>query len=144
MKLGNVALILLLAVSSSVNLYAEDCSSSSVIPNLTSANFPNADCSFSSLNVNPQSLRFGRLTFGGGGGNFFADPFVNLGSRLYRLDENIEIFDASDDDCEFDEDEDSFFINNESVAFVLSGDSLNAPRVITQLWILDCDINSTR
>ncbi len=137
-------LVLSLAVSCNVHLYAADCSSSAVIPNLTSTDFPNADCSFTGLNVNPQSLRFGNLTFGGAGGNFFANPFVNLGSRLYRLDENIEIFDGRDDDCEFNDDEDSFFINNESVAFVLSDDSLNAPRIITQMWILDCDINSTR
>jgi len=136
--------LIILLIFCAARLYAADCSSSSAIPNLTSTDFPNADCSFNSLSINPQSVRFGNLTFGGGGGNFFASPFVNLGSRLYRLDENIEIFDASDDDCEFDEDDDSFFINNESVAFVLSGDSLNAPRVITQLWILDCEIDSTR
>ena len=141
-------MLIIFLIVLAARLQAADCDSSGAVPILTSADFPNANCSFNSLGIDPQNLRFGRLTFGGAGGSFFSDPFVNLGSRLYRLDDDVEIFDARNqgDDCDLNDDDDdiSFFESGESIAFILSGDSLNAPRVITHMWFLNCNIDSTR
>ena len=140
-------LIIISLLTHAITSHAADCTSSSANPNLISPNFPKEECSFNSLSVNPQNLRFGNLTFGGADDNddgFFENAFVNLGSRLYQLDENVEIYDARDDDADCNFNEDDFVVFDESVAIILSDDSLNAPRVITQMWLLDCDIDTTR
>ena len=114
---------------------------------LTDANFPTSPaptptaCSFSTLGINPQELRFGNVNFGSLEGIDSTGPFVRLGSRLYQIDENAEVYDTREEDCDADDDDNIFDVN---IAFILEGDSLKAPRIINKMWILDCDINATR
>ncbi len=113
------------------NLPAQDCE-------LTQPDFPVSACSFVDSGVVPQQLRFGRLNFG----RIDYDPFLRLGAQVYTLAENAVIYDARNGGNECIPYDDTIF--DETVAFVLNGDSLNAPRVIDKLWILDCDINTVR
>lgn len=122
---------LLLIIGMANNLFAQDC-------DLTQPDFPVSACSFVDSGVVPQQLRFGRLNFG----RIDYDPFLRLGAQVYMLAENVVIYDTRNSSDECIPYDDTFF--DETVAFVINGDSLNAPRVIDKLWILDCDINTVR
>ncbi len=123
----SVKIILLMCLSS--HLLAEEC-------NLTDINFPRAACKFSEPGFNVQALKFAKIdrTFS------FARLLI-LESATFQVEEDAEIFDANEDDCEFDEEQ----VNNDNVgdeiAFMVSNEN---PRQITNLWILNCTVSQSR
>ena len=133
-------LTILLMFTVSGYIHANDC-------DFTDANFPTSPnptptaCSFNTLGINPQELRFGNVNFGSLDGIDSTGPFVRLGSRLYQIDENAEVYDTREEDCDVDDDENIFDVN---IAFILEEDSLKAPRIINKMWILNCDISTAR
>ncbi len=113
------------------------------------ANFPSTVCSVTSLGNSFTELRFGRVDQ--------LNPAANAGETILRSGISVFLIDGStqvlqrvstDDD---DDDDDvicgSVDINSklgEEIAYVLDGDSLNAPRRISRIWILGCEVSQPR
>lgn len=118
-------------------LYAEDC-------DLEDADFPNAECSFVGLGINTQMLKFGVVDA------VFqissSSTNVRFGAATFNLPDTATVYHViDDDDCDIRNGSDlegiDDAINVEDVAFV---PSTTDPRIITDMWVLDCDIVQDR
>lgn len=123
-------------------IYAEPC-------DLNDPDFPHnlvndpdeePGCSFNDLSVNVNALRFGRFD------EVVETGVIRSGVNLYTLEEGLldsgNAYDVQSSDCALNSSlEDNI---NRDIAFILDGDSLRAPRVITQLWLLDCEITKIK
>jgi hypothetical protein len=121
-----VFILILLAIASQVN--ASEC-------DINTANFPEDDCSFSPP-FETQYLKFGNLDE-----VFNAGHSIRIGAAEYDLLENVEIFDASESDCDYDYDELGSDDEGQEVAFKVSETN---SREITQIWLLDCKVEIAR
>lgn len=102
-----------------------------------SSTFPDPSCSFSSP-FDASQLKFGNLD------SVFNDgESIWIGPARFDLDDDVDIFDASEPDCEYDGDDDelSNLDINQEIAFTVSE---NNTRVITQLWLLNCTVEIAR
>ena len=113
-------------------VYADLC-------DLTDENFPRDTCSFSEPSFNKNALRFGHIDKVVENGSI-----IRLGANLYVLDENVVINDTSNSDCAFNSLEIDSTDEEKYIAFTLDGDSLRAPRIINQLWLLECELDQAR
>ena len=116
----------------SASLYAAEC-------NLSDEDFPISTCSFTDLDINAQTLRFGRLDR-----VISSGTIIRSGINLYVIDDEVEIYDTRDINCNFNDDSLDSGDENSEIAFILDGDSLRAPRVINTMWILNCEVSQTR
>lgn len=102
---------------------------------IDTVDFPNSNCSFSPP-FEAKQLKFGNLDFVSNSGNT-----IRIGAVQFSLAENVEIFDAADPICDFDDDELEGDDEGQEIAFKVSEiDS----REITQLWLLDCTVELAR
>ena len=123
----------LLFIGLQAQLLAETC-------NLADEDFPDDDCSFSDLGINPQMLKFGEVDaifeINSGSTN------VRFGAALFILPDTANLYNVDGDDCvSGDGDDIDNIANVEDVAFI---PSTADPRMITDIWILDCDIVQDR
>lgn len=121
-------ILLILLISPCSFLHAEQCP-------LADEEFPEDDCSFQDLGIDIKTLRFGKI-----------DDVSDNNRRIFfgavRFDvTTAQIFDTDDSDCNFDDEVLDDSNNGDEVAFIVSETD---PRVIEQLWLLDCTINQAR
>lgn len=124
--LRKLVLLLLLMLPYSF-LAAEQC-------DLGDFDFPEDDCSFNSLGVDIRSLRFGKIDSATSNRLFF-------GAARYEVSNSAQIYDTTDSDCNFDDEVLDDSNDGDEVAFIVSDSD---PRIIEQLWLLDCTIYQAR
>ena len=112
------------------NVWAQTC-------NLADADFPSEGCSFNDLNVNKQMLKFSQVD------STFGSNNIRFGAAVYSLPNSALIYDADigDDDCNEDVNDFNDINAGDEVAFI---PSTTDPRIITDIWILDCNIVQDR
>ncbi|MDW3095889.1 MAG: hypothetical protein R8G33_09480 [Gammaproteobacteria bacterium] len=102
---------------------------------ISSTDFPNSNCSF-----NPpfevEKLKFGNLD-----SVFNSGESIRIGTSRFNLIEDVEIFDASEADCEYDKDELEDDDEDQEIAFKVSETN---SREITHIWLLDCTVELAR
>mgnify|MGYP001824679408 CR=1 FL=1 len=108
-------------------------------------NFPNTVCSVTSQGDSFTQLRFGRIDELLTGSNE-DEIILRSGASIFVINETTEILQEvmSDDDVECGSVEMNSQLLNEESAYILETDSLNAPRTITKIWILGCEVSQPR
>lgn len=141
--------IFLLSYFLTISSYADLCDLADEI------NFPNTSCSFTSMAINVQELRFGKVDEIESGTNE-GEFILRSGASVLLMNSNTDVFDEDITEDEFgDEVAECQLINNldekyenlnESleIAYILEDNGLNAPRTINKIWILGCELNQPR
>lgn len=109
-------------------------------------NFPSTVCSVTSLGANFTQLRFGQIDEIFSGSNE-GETILRSGTSIFVIDESSEILQevlTDDDEVECDTVDLDDQLLDEEIAYILDGDSLNAPRKISRLWILGCEVSQPR
>ena len=97
--------------------------------------FPEDDCSFTDLGINIKALRFGKIDTAPNSSE------ITFGSASYDVSD-AEIYDTDDSDCNFDDEILDDSNEGDEVAFTVS---INDPRKIEQLWLLDdCSLTQAK
>ena len=129
----------------SISAIADECALDDI------ANFPNSVCSISSRGVDAQMLRFGRIDYVAEGSDE-DEIIIRSGVSVYVIDEVTEILQevittGSTGDvvtCNNIDEEDVEGEIGKEIAFTLDGDSLNAPRKVSKIWILGCEVSQAK
>lgn len=138
------ALTLLSLGALSISVAADECVLDDV------ANFPNSVCSISSRGVDAQMLRFGRIDDVDEGSE--NKIIIRSGVSVYVIDEDTEILQevittGTTGDVTTCNDVNAEDVGDEigkEIAFTLDGDSLNAPRKVSKIWILGCEVGQAK
>ena len=103
---------------------------------LEDSEFPEEDCSFVDLGANIDTIKFGRVDRDNG-------PTVDFGNARFDLNFDGAAHVVSGDDCNNSDIRDvpGNAFANEDVAFIPNATN---PRVIEEIWILDCTIVQDR
>ena len=131
---GRIATVCFLFTVFCSQLYAVDC-------DLGDADFPSEECSFADLGVNTQMLKFGEVdaAFQINSSN----TIVRFGAATFNLPGSAVVYHViDDDDCDILDGDDLDGISSiGDVAFI---PSTTDPRIITDIWVLDCDVVQDR
>lgn len=138
-RITQVLAVCALICTMTLPVIAETC-------DLGDSDFPSDECSFSDLGTNIQMLKFGQVdTFVG----FGSLKFIRIGSAQYDFANAVNVYEIeSDGDCEIRDENDLDNLLDDvehsddvEVAFLPSPTDL---RVITDIWILNCNIAQDR
>lgn len=110
------------------------------------ANFPSTECSVTALGATFSELRFGRIDQLNSADDE-DETILRSGISIFLIDEDTEVLEQGESDDGDDQEcltVDISAKQGEEIAYIVEDDSLNAPRRITRIWILGCEVNQPK
>ena len=98
-------------------------------------NFPNSNCSFA------PPFEAGQLKFGNLDAVFSSGNVIRIGVVRFTIASNVEIFDAADPNCEYNDARLNDAQEGQEIAFKVNETN---SREITKVWLLGCTVETAR